>query len=126
MKKTLVRISLVAIALVLLGAPKLAHADYQGYVCHTSYNPFPNYTGAPVGNYGSLWFDLYSQPKCTGAYLASFSYFTTGSTRSTIVYSELGINTLFQALVSAMKSGMQILVQGNDTTNAPPPIFSAG
>jgi hypothetical protein len=115
----------VPMALTMLCVPALAHADfYQGYVCYASYNPAPS---SYVGNYGHINFDLYSGPNCSGTYQISVDYNTTGASENTFwQYSETGINTLFQSILGAMKSGVRVDVETNPGNNFPePPSFFA-
>ena len=84
MKKTIVQLALGA--LLLIGASRLAHANY-GYVCYTSYYLAP--ISAGMGNYGAVSVGIYSGPSCTGTYNGGGYICSTGATSSSCDLTQL-------------------------------------
>jgi hypothetical protein len=86
--KPIVALTLVGAAVLTLGE-RAAHADtsgvYTGYIC----NVFESMTAGQTGAYGWLSVSMYSGPECTGSYLGTPTFASTGGTVCTSLVPQL-------------------------------------
>jgi hypothetical protein len=73
-------IAIVFGALLLVGASRTAHADGSGYVCDIVDLEQATSVAQGLGNFGAIWFDIYSGKSCSGNYVFGGYTCTTGST----------------------------------------------
>jgi hypothetical protein len=106
MKNLIAKMLGAAVATVALTAmPGAASAEGTGYVCKAGYYPgsFPIW-----GDYGYAWAYYYSGPYCTGSFLQGVYYYGTGSTLSTIQYTDLELQALVSNLARAARTPQRV------------------
>jgi hypothetical protein len=104
----------LGIALFLgLAAPRSARADSvpTGYICWF-YNSSP---ASVYGNYGSVAATVYSGPACTGTYLGSAVFSTTGATACPAwsSMSEARLISIAQNLAAAATQSTKVSITAN-------------
>lgn len=78
MKKLIIGTALALLSLI--AVENRAHAaGGNGYVCSVRQDPFPSV----LGQYGNIYVTLYSGPSCTGTYVSSNTFCSTGSNAPT-------------------------------------------
>jgi hypothetical protein len=107
-------------ALLLVGASRAAHAGSgTGYVCDIE---DPSGGGGSYGSYGYTWMSLTSGPSCTGTFVGSGYFCSTGATASVCAGSagwlrsdsqlQGLVNRLTQAAIGGTK--VYLTVDGNN------------
>jgi hypothetical protein len=92
----------LAAILVTLGVETRARADYDGYVCNVSRHPFESNVPA-----GSLTFDIYSGPGCTGTLVHYFSL-QSATTSSGFSYTGNDLDQMYAGLMRAVAEDVRV------------------